>query len=216
MMKNQIKEAFNEIKADDTLKQQTLNTILSKQTKKRPFPTKLVLTTALLLITAVGGIFSYTVPVYAISLDEDASVELHVNMYQKVVFVSTYDTTLTTSVNNMGYTEAVTSILDSDLFSNNNVVITVAGNDQEGCQKMIQNLQHGNNNCMANASYNTAGNEMIAQAKECDMSLGKYKIYLMLKEMDPTITLEEAQNMTMQEMHQKMGKGMGKMMTQSN
>ena len=206
MMKNQIKEAFNEIKADDTLKQQTLNTILSKQTKKRPFPTKLVLTTALLLITAVGGIFSYTVPVYAISLDEDASVELHVNMYQKVVFVSTYDTTLTTSVTNMGYTEAVTSILDSDLFSNNNVVITVAGNNQEGCQKMIQNLQHCNNTRMANASYNTTNSEMIGQAEECDMSLGKYKMYLMLKEMDPTITLEEAKNMTRQEMHQRMGK----------
>ena len=216
MTENQIKEAFHEIKADDTLKQQTLKAIFSKQTKKRPSLTKLVLTTALLLIAGVGGIFSYTVPVYAISLDEDASIELYVNMYQKVVSVTTYDTTLTTSVNNLGYTEAVTSILDSNQFSYKNVVITVAGNDQEGCQKMIQNLQHCNQNCMANASYNTATNEMIAQAKECDMSLGKYNIYLMLKETDPTITLEETQNMTMQEMHQKMGKGMGKMMTQSN
>lgn len=216
MTENQIKEAFHEIKADDTLKQQTLKAIFSKQTKKRPFLTKLVLTTALLLIAGVGGIFSYTVPVYAISLDEDASIELYVNMYQKVVSVTTYDTTLTTSVNNLGYTEAVTSILDSNQFSYKNVVITVAGNDQEGCQKMIQNLQHCNQNCMANASYNTVANEMIAQAKECDMSLGKYNIYLMLKETDPTITLEEAQNMTMQEMHQRMGKGMGKMMTQSN
>lgn len=216
MTENQIKEAFHEIKADDTLKQQTLKAIFSKQTKKRPSLTKLVLTTALLLIAGVGGIFSYTVPVYAISLDEDASIELYVNMYQKVVSVTTYDTTLTTSVNNLGYTEAVTSILDSNQFSYKNVVITVAGNDQEGCQKMIQNLQHCNQNCMANASYNTVANEMIAQAKECDMSLGKYNIYIMLKEMDPTITLEEAQNMTMQEMHQKMGKGMGKMMTQSN
>lgn len=216
MTENKIKEAFQEIKADDTLKQHTLDTILSKQTKKKPFPTKLVLTTVLLLLTAVGGIFSYTVPVYAISLDEEASVELHVNMYQKVVSVSTYDTTLTTSVNNMGYTEAVTTLLDSDLFSNNNVVITVAGNNEEGCQKMIQNLQHCSNTCMANASYNTADSEMIAQAKECDMSLGKYKMYLILKEMDPTITLEEAQNMTMQEMHQRMGKGMGKMMGQNS
>jgi hypothetical protein len=216
MTENQIKEAFHEIKADDTLKQQTLKAIFSKQTKKRPSLTKLVLTTALLLIAGVGGIFSYTVPVYAISLDEDASIELYVNMYQKVVSVTTYDTTLTTSVNNLGYTEAVTSILDSNQFSYKNVVITVAGNDQEGCQKMIQNLQHCNQNCMANASYNTVANEMIAQAKECDMSLGKYNIYLMLKETDPTITLEEAQNMTMQEMHQRMGKGMGKMMTQSN
>jgi len=216
MTENQIKEAFHEIKADDTLKQQTLKAIFSKQTKKRPSLTKLVLTTALLLIAGVGGIFSYTVPVYAISLDEDASIELYVNMYQKVVSVTTYDTTLTTSVNNLGYTEAVTSILDSNQFSYKNVVITVAGNDQEGCQKMIQNLQHCNQNCMANASYNTVANEMIAQAKECDMSLGKYNIYLMLKETDPTITLEETQNMTMQEMHQKMGKGMGKMMTQSN
>lgn len=216
MTENQIKEAFHEIKADDTLKQQTLKAIFSKQTKKRPSLTKLVLTTALLLIAGVGGIFSYTVPVYAISLDEDASIELYVNIYQKVVSVTTYDTTLTTSVNNLGYTEAVTSILDSNQFSYKNVVITVAGNDQEGCQKMIQNLQHCNQNCMANASYNTATNEMIAQAKECDMSLGKYNIYLMLKETDPTITLEETQNMTMQEMHQKMGKGMGKMMTQSN
>ena len=216
MTENQIKEAFHEIKADDTLKQQTLKAIFSKKKKKRPSLTKLVLTTALLLIAGVGGIFSYTVPVYAISLDEDASIELYVNMYQKVVSVTTYDTTLTTSVNNLGYTEAVTSILYSNQFSYKNVVITVAGNDREGCQKMIQNLQHCNQNCMANASYNTADNEMIAQAKECDMSLGKYNIYLMLKETDPTITLEEAQNMTMQEMHQKMGKGMGKMMTQSN
>lgn len=94
-----------------------------------------MLTTALLLLTAVGRIFSYTVPVHAISLDEDASAELHVNMYQKVVSVSTYDTAMTTSVNNMGYTEAVTIILDSDLFSNNNVVITVAGKTRKAVRK---------------------------------------------------------------------------------
>ena len=92
MTENKIKEAFQEIKADDTLKQHTLDTILSKQTKKKPFPTKLVLTTALLLLTAVGGIFSYTVPVYAISLDEDASVELHDRICWNKTFCSLIST----------------------------------------------------------------------------------------------------------------------------
>jgi hypothetical protein len=39
---------------------------------------------------------------------------------------------------------------------------------------------------------------MIGQAEECDMFLGKYKIFLMLKKMDSTIALEEAKNMTRQ------------------
>lgn len=106
----------------------------------------------------------------------------------------------------MGYVKAVKALLDSYLFSNSSVVITVSEDNQKNCQKIIQNLQHCNNTRMANTSYNTADSEMIVQARECDMSFGKYKMYLMLKEIDPTITLEEAKNMTMQEMHQRMGK----------
>jgi hypothetical protein len=212
MREKQIQEAFDEIKADDALKQKTLHTILARSAPKRRTPARLILTAAVILLAMIGGIFSYTVPVYAISLDEESSVELQVNMYQKVVSVTTYDTDLLTPVNNMNYTDAIAAILDGNTFASPNVSITVAGKDQAGCQKMIQNLQQCNSQCMAKATYNTADPEMIAQAKECGMSLGKYKMYLLIKEMDPSFTLEEAQNMTIQQMHQKMGKGMGKMM----
>ena len=72
---------------------------MNKQSKKKiSFPT------ALLLITAVGGTFSYTIPVYVISLDEDASVELHVNLYQRDVFIIAYDTALINATDNIRYT----------------------------------------------------------------------------------------------------------------
>jgi hypothetical protein len=213
MNDRQIKEAFEEVKVDDAFKQKTINTILKKTSVKKPFPMRMVLTAAVLLFTMIGGIFSYTIPVYAISLDDTTSVELQVNLYNKVVSVSTYDSSsVPASVTNMDYTEAVTAILESESFSNN-TVITVAGNNQAGCQKMIENLQNCKGSmCMSNASYNTADSTMIAQAKEYGMSLGKYKMYLMLKEMDPTFTIEQAQTMTMQEIHQRMNKGMGKVM----
>lgn len=212
MTDNSIKEAFNEIKADDALKQKTIDTVLAK-TNQRPFPMKMVLTAALILITVIGGIFSYTTPVYAISLDDTSSIELHVNMYQRVVSVTSYSSTGTVSVTNMDYQDAVEKILNDASWSSQNVTITIAGNNQAGCQKMAENLQNCSSQCMGSASYITADADTIAQAKACGMSLGKYKAYLLLKEADPTITLEQAQNMTMQEIHQMISKcaGMGQM-----
>ena len=77
MTEDQIRKAFDEIKADDALKQKTVNAVIERTPAKKRMPRKMILTAAALIIAALAGIFSYTTPVYAISLDDTASVELH-------------------------------------------------------------------------------------------------------------------------------------------
>ena len=220
MTEDKIRKAFDEIKADDALKQKTVNAVMARTPAKKRMPMKMILTAAALIIAAFAGIFSYTTPVYAISLDDTASIELHINMYQRVVSVSTYDGTSTASysVANMSYTDAVQEILSSSEWNNANVVITIAGGNQAGCEKMMSTLQSGSMQCMANAAYATADTSLLQEAQNNGMSLGKYKAYLMLKELDSSVTVDQVQQMTMQEIHQYIrsckgmnGKGMSRM-----
>lgn len=207
MNKERITAAFDEIKADDALKQKTLQAVMTEAQPKKRMPMKLILTTAMIMVAVIAGIFSYTIPVYAISLDEASSVELQVNMYDKVVAVNTYNTGSDTdiSVTNLSYTDAVQQILSSGQWDQNNLSITVAGGSKQGCERMIANLQNCSMQCMAQASYTTADNDLLQAARTAGMSMGKYKAYLILQELDSSITLEEAQNMTMQEIHQRIG-----------
>lgn len=206
MNEHKIFEAFDEIKADQALKQKTRNAVYA-ETAHRRFPLRAVLTACVMLIAAVIGIFSYTLPVYAISMDDSSSVELHVNIYDRVVSVDWYDSQAASGVNsstltNMNYQDAVAEIL-SEQTADQNIIITVAGQSQSGCQKMINAMQNCASQCMRRATYRTADSSTLADAHQCGLSMGKYNAYLKLKALDPSITIEQVKEMTMQEIHQK-------------
>lgn len=219
MTEKRIHDAFAEIKADDALKQKTLQAVCQKSAPQKHFPLRLVVSAVIVLAALFGSILSYTIPVYAISVDDAASVELKVNMYQRVVSVQTYGSSCNTSaIANMSYEDAVNAIL-ADKSDLTNVVITVAGGSSAGCQKMVETLKTCKGQCMGNAVYEIADEDVISEAGRYNMSMGKYKAYLLLKEKDSSITIEQVQNMTMQEIHQMTGQcseGMGQMKGKKN
>lgn len=206
MNKERIREAFEDIKADDALKQKTLKAVMQDNTAAKKRMYRMILSAAVILIAVTAGIFSYTMPVYAISLDDTSSIELQVNIYDKVVGFSAYDAAdaSLSTVENQNYTDAVQQIMTAKRWQNASVVITVAGGSQQKCENMISSLQNCSMQCMQKATYVTADSGLLQASRQAGMSLGKYKAYLLLKETDPSVTIEEVQQMTMHEIHQKL------------
>ena len=103
------------------------------------------------------------------------------------------------------YTEAVEQILNSEsiadyLAGDEELSITVVSSDGIRCEKMLSDIRH----CAAGREKvycHTASEEDADIAHAAGLSCGKYRAYLELKALDPEITVDEVQGMTMKEIH---------------
>ena len=116
-MDHKVREAFEQIHADADLKQKTKDALAKRLSNKRRMPVGRVPLTAAFacmaaLVLATGIYFSYTTPVAAVSIDVNPSIELQVNLFDRVISVQGYNEEGTKlaeslSVENMNYTEAI-------------------------------------------------------------------------------------------------------------
>lgn len=216
-MNNRIKASFDIIHAEEALKDNTI-AFLSRQThvrakRKGGFLPYAAITAACLvfLLLSYGGFRVYFTPTAIISIDINPSLELGINRFSKVVSVAEYNddgTTLARSVHvkYMNYTDAIDQILETsqmtELMSQDEVlVITVSGSDETQCHRLLTQVEsctsrHKNAYCYAADSADTA------TAHELGLSCGKYHALLKLQAMNPDITPEDIQNMTMKEIHE--------------
>lgn len=222
-MDRKIKSAFDGIHADSSLKDNTKEFLAKKlyekeKVKSKRFRLAPALTCAVIMLTAVIGYFSYTTPVMAISLDVNPSIELQVNTFNKIVEVTPYNddaenAVLETDVKNMNYQDGINALMDSEIISeclkNDNLVeITVATDNSDKYEKVKANLatQSG---ISANCIYNCENNEDVKKAHSLGLSLGKYRAFLELQEVNPEITAEEVKDMTMREIRDLTSKSSG-------
>lgn len=215
-MNDRIKETFDKIYAEEELKEKTKK-FLSQKTqeykkdyKKRSiinYPA-LISTAACLLFLFLGGRWIYLTPTAEISIDINPSIELGVNRFDKVISVNSYNDdgqTLADSLNIkfINYAEAIRRIMENeritDLLSDDEIMtIAVVGSDEKRYAKMLSNIKSYTAGQRNTHCYFADSAEMAA-AHEMGLSYGKYKAFLNLQALDPNITPEEIQGMTMRE-----------------
>ena len=111
------------------------------------------------------------------------------------------------NVTHLSYTDAVETILASEpvetLLAENGVVeIGVIGTDTDRCARMLENVRACTRE-QQNAHCYQADPDQLAQAHGCGLSYGKYRVYLELAALDPAITPEAVQDMTMREIRER-------------
>lgn len=213
-MKSRVQDAFDKIHAENELKNRTIELIENKTNgyRKRRIisPRRLVAAAAcFVLLLSVGiGHFAYTTPAFAISIDVNPSIELGVNCFNKVVTVDTYNEDGNAimsdiDVYNLDYEEALERILtDKDMeeyiTQNELIAVTVCGKNEKKNNEILDHVAsctaaYKNVHCSSGNSHETDA------AHEAGMSCGKYKAFLELQALDPDITVEDIQGLTMRQ-----------------
>lgn len=217
-MSDRLKSAFDTIHAEDELKNSTKEYIAGKirrNEKKRVFSCMRLAAAAagiLFLLLGSGGCLAYFTPVYAISVDVNPSIELGINWFERVVSVEGYNEdgsrlAASLDIKYLEYTEALDRILEDEniklyLLQDEIVSVTVVGNNdkkEEGLLKKVSSHmeRHENVHCYMGNS------EEVKSAHEEGFSFGKYRIYLELKKLDPDITAQEVQALSMCQIQEK-------------
>ncbi len=213
-MNEKLKEAFEQIQAEEALKSKTKEWIFqrtqgytrTKAVKYRRFIIPAVACALLLLFG--GGYWLYFTPTVEISIDINPSMEMGVNRFDRIISMGGDNDEGQALINSldiqyMNYSEAVNRIMENKqiaalLSSDEIMTITVVGTDETQSARVLSNIQactegKGNTYCYS------ARSDEAGKARELGLSYGKYKAYLEIQALDPTVTAAEVQNMTMRE-----------------
>lgn len=214
-MHEEIRAAFDSVHAEPELKAAARAAVARRARRQRSpaRPVRLALATAACAaVVVLGGGWLYLTPTAHISIDVNPSLELGINWFDRVISVQGWNddgTALaeTLDVKNLTYTQAVETILQSEtitaLVEQDAVVeIGVIGDDDTRCAQMLAGVEscaeaHQNTHCYQ------AGTREVEEAHECGLSYGKYRVYRELAALDPTVTPEEVQGMTMREIRDR-------------
>lgn len=207
-----IQRAFNEIHADPALKHQTFNSVINGSAKRKdhrhlPGYRQLVLAASLIFTFALGY-WAYFIPVSAISIDVNPSIEIEINRLDRVIEVYAFNEDGQQiiddiKVKNMNYIDAVAALTDSkalDSYLQDAVLeVTVSCNDESKLNEILNNVK----TCMnhENIHYGQSTYDCANEAHHNELSCGKYAKYLLLKQYDEDITTEEVAAMTMKEIN---------------
>ena len=167
----------------------------------------------LALVVAGGtGYWAYFSPTCAISIDINPSVELAVNRFDKVISVDGIGEdgdvlAESLDVRFLNYADALNCLLQNpeveDYLAQDEVLsIAVAGDNQGQADAILAQTETctaGTNNVYCRA----ASTEEIEQAHEAGLSFGKYEAFLALQALDPSVTPEDVQGLTMREIRDR-------------
>lgn len=216
---NRIQKAFANVRAEESLKQDTLaylrKEISRRQKVKRRVWAYAVACAALLLTVSVLFQGLYTTPVSYISIDVNPSIELALNLFDRVVSCEGYNEdgqqlVSEVDVSNMTYTEAVETLLSSSQMQGYlnqqgaKLVFTVSSDKQEELAAGLQNCQGYQEH---HASCHTAEVGTMQAAHEAGLSVGRYQVYQELLENGVSITPEECRNLSMRELRALLNEG---------
>lgn len=214
--KEKLKAAFDQVRAEEELKERTkeyLSERVYARKKKRTSPLRNFAAAAAcaLLVFLAGGSYLYFTPTAYISVDVNPSLELGINRFDRIISVTGYNEdgkALADSLDlkYMDYSDALESLLADQemevyLSDNADVVLTVAGNSDSQSSQILETVEscasgHENIHC------HSGDTEEIHHAHDAGLSFGKYQAYLTLKELVPSVTLEEVQDMTMSQIRE--------------
>lgn len=212
-MNKELKNAFDQVQADTGLKNRTKDFIFQKTrgyTKAKTLHYKpFVSAFACIAFLFFGGHWLYFTPTVEISIDINPSLELGVNRFDRVITLEGYNDDgrkLADSlhVQFMNYYDAVTEIMENEniesLLSDGEImtISVIGGEENTQSGRIFSSIQ----SCTAgkrNTYCYYANTEDVEKAHEAGLSYGKYRSFLELQALDPTVTADEIQTMTMRE-----------------
>lgn len=213
-LNNRIKEAFDHIHADSDLKANTADFVCGKtnQYQKSHFFSykRFAAVVVCLLLVLVGqkGYSVYFTPVSTISIDVNPSIEFSVNRFDKVIDVASYNEDGEILVSSMNvrfldYKKALNLLLQNEnmasyLTQDQTVIITVFGASDQKNDEMLASLatytaSYENVHCSSGHS------EEVTEAHSFGLSCGKYRAFLELQALDPSITVEDIRELSMRQ-----------------
>lgn len=217
-MEDRIKAAFDAVRADGELKTGT-KAFIAKKTRgytarkalnyRKIIPAAAAVCMALVLF---AGAVLYFTPTARINIDINPSFELGVNRFDKVISVNALNDdgkqlVETLDIKHKSYDEALRKIMDNQsvetmLYENEVMTITVIETNSAQSARILSDVEtcangHGNVYC------NSASSDEASAAHELGLSCGKYQAFMELRALDPDITPEEVQGMTMREIRER-------------
>ena len=227
MMNDKWREAFDQIRAEEQLKDSTRAYLAAKTrgyaamnagghlhrasagAALRAHVHVYAAACACLLFMLFGGHFLYFTEAAQISIDINPSLELGVNRFDRVISVDGFNEdgralSKTLHVKFKNYTDAVSEILANSkveaLLSRDEIMtITVTGSDETRSTRILSEVEATTAHHQ-NTYYYFAPSEEVAAAHNVGLSCGKYKAFLEAQTLDPNITPEAVHGMTMREL----------------
>lgn len=215
-MNDKLKQAFGQVQAGQELKE-TTKTFLARKTRgytrtKIVNFKPLIAEAAGLLFVLIGGCGLYFTPTAEISIDINPSIELSVNRFDQVISVNGRneggkELADTLQLSFTDYTEAVSRILESQKVAallSDDAVMTIAVIGPDGAQSVrilsgVEEYTEGRRNTYCYSAHA----EEVEAAHEMGLSYGKYRAFLEWQALDPDITPEEVQGMSMREIRDR-------------
>ncbi len=216
-MNNKIHDAVDSVHAEESLKRNTKaflaerTTAASRPSRFRRMATALACFTLVLL--GFGGWRFYVTPVSAISVDINPSIELGVNRFDRIVSVTGYnedgtDHAASVELRNLNYSDALDALLSSEEMQpyreNGGLVsITVIGSTEQKSEEMRVRIASCGYASSRNVECQCGNREDVTAAHEAGLSFGKYRAFLELQALDPDVSAEDVQSMTMRQIRDR-------------
>lgn len=216
-MRNQIREAFEQFHAEEGLKAKTKSFLLSQTEKAgrsrfhrlpRLMPALLCL---FLILLGGGGCWLYFSPTASIRVEINPSLELAVNRFDKIVSVRGTNEdgrqlADTLKVSFTDYQEAVLQVLQSEpvaelLKQDEWLTIAVSGENDSQCDRILSSLEADTED-LENALCCRATEADLEAAENAGLPYGKYRVFLELQALDPSITPDTVRGMSMRKLRQ--------------
>lgn len=209
-MNERIKSAFDNIRAEEELKEKTSRYVAARIEKRRPgfMAVRLApMLACLALVILVGG-WAWFSPSATISVDINPSLELGVNRFDKVVQVVGWnedgrELASSLDLKYMDYDKALEQIMGSEeissLLSGDGVMtVAVVGDNEAQCGRLLSGVR----SCTAgqgNAYCYSASEEELEEAQTVGLSYGKYRAYLELTQAGGQLSPDQVRDMSMRE-----------------
>ena len=212
---NEIRESLSKIRATEDLKKNTLQYLLEQQEKKSGFNQHPVFKYALaaicvLLLSGAGGYFVYRQPVSYISIDVNPSVELGINRFGRIVSADAYNedgqaVLQQLSLKNIPYVQAINALLaeesSSGFLKKDSLLVFTVISDQDA--SIMEELSAAEFSRKYVTCLYTSDTSCMKEAHSYQMSFGKYRGYQELSQYDDSVSIEDCNSMTMEELHNR-------------
>ena len=210
MSDRRLKEAFDNVRADDEIVRRTREYLARKTYgyKKRTasaYRIAAVLACFMILMFGGGGYYLFFIPVSSISVDVNPSIELGINRFDRVVTVDTYNEggqniMSALNVRFLNYRDAMDMILNQEseeayLTDDTCIAITVSG-AAEGKQREMLACLHTCASSYGNVHCSSGSHGDALAAHEAGMTLGRYQAFLELQALDPSVTQQDIEGPT--------------------
>lgn len=140
-MRLEIQEDFDKIQCTDPIKEETKQFIHHQMHRKKRWGLKLTLSFTVTLLVCGFSYWFYFIPVAAITLDGETSIELQINRLDRVVDVTTYDKLGKEWCRQENPWHQCYEDILQDLNDNEEWMITVYSKDETVCQNIYEQVK---------------------------------------------------------------------------